>query len=209
MPQSLPSARQPSFSAVSAPSTLPLRRARDLLDQQLWCVGRDILHADGNALLRYGFERVRPPPGETGSSAYVLPLREGGHCVLWGFAVFCGSPALGVGMLLRRHPFAARLAHTPTLPLPLWRAEQLPTTAPARTPDTLRLSCRLGASLARTLAAYERWALTALGDEHRARCEAERPRAVRRRQTIPCTGLATAWEQFAARADVLAAAAAA
>ena len=61
--------------------TRVLQTARDLLDQQLWCMGRDGLHPEGSALLRYGVERVRPPGDETGSSAYVLSLPGADRCV--------------------------------------------------------------------------------------------------------------------------------
>ncbi len=190
-----------------------LRAARGLLDQQLWCCGRDIHHPDGNALLRYGFERRRPPAGEAGSSAYALALPDGRRCTLWGFAVLLEAPPLGAGLLLRRHPFVARLTDTDACADvaagahasggALWRVDQLPRAG--RTNECARggLGLRLGAEAARALAEYERWALDALGADHRQRCEAERPRGVRRRQAVPCVAQADAWSELAERADAL------
>lgn len=185
--------------AAAGGPTPPWRRAvRDLLDAQLWCVGRDIQHVDGNALLRWGFARVRPPAGATGSSAYRLALADGSRCVLWGFAVWYGAPALGAGLLLHRHPFAARLTTSVEPPLPLWRAEQLALALPSAVVAPDRAPA-LAARLARAFAGYEAWALATLGAAHRRECERERPRGVRRRQPVPCEALADGWRALAER----------
>jgi hypothetical protein len=120
--------------------------------------------------------------------------------VLWGFACACVVPSLGGALVLRRHPFSARLADPAALRLPLWRGEQLPGGGVPATAEAARLALRLAAAAAGALAAYERWALATLGVEHRRQCDAERPRAVRRRQAVPGEALAASWEAFAARA---------
>ncbi|MFY7922390.1 MAG: hypothetical protein ACOVSI_08245, partial [Gemmatimonas sp.] len=82
--------QQPPGSAATS-AHRPVRLAT-LLDQQLWYIGHDTRHADGNALLRFGFERSRTPAG--GTSCYRLsaedPTRQ---VVCWGFGVYVGPVA--------------------------------------------------------------------------------------------------------------------
>ena len=67
--------------ATHAPRPL---RLTTLVDQQLWYIGHDIRHADGNALARFGFERRRGASG--GTSCYRLPSVDPSRQLLcWGF----------------------------------------------------------------------------------------------------------------------------
>lgn len=58
-----------------------------LMDQQLWCWGRDIEHPAGNLLLDYGFTRVRPPEGQKACSQYSLALGDARTLRLWGYGI--------------------------------------------------------------------------------------------------------------------------
>ncbi|MEM9657068.1 MAG: hypothetical protein AAF961_01795, partial [Planctomycetota bacterium] len=62
------------------------QHAVDLLSQQVWCWGRDILRPEGNWLIEVGFERVEPPADRQDcSSVYALRLPLGRCVVLRGF----------------------------------------------------------------------------------------------------------------------------
>ncbi len=98
---------------MSHPCASATPATRYLVDQQLWYFGHDIQHADGNALVRFGFERRRAFDG-VGTTCYLLPLdlgriddlveptrtdRDGrwitpphgdGALACWGFATYFG-----------------------------------------------------------------------------------------------------------------------
>ncbi len=173
------------------------RLADELLDQQLWFIGQDIRHPDGNALLAYGCERWRAPQGCTGATAY-LPPCNAGSVVWWGFgAAGWDHPADsgGAAVMVERHAFGPRLLTRP-LALPLWRIEQLPPRVFPRTPDQWRVAWSGVTVLVYAFIRYERWAVASLGAPHRLRVAAARPRDVRRTLTVPATELADAWESF-------------
>jgi hypothetical protein len=58
-----------------------------LMDQQLWCWGQDIEHHEGNALLEYGFTRIRPPQGQKACSQYSLNVGGGSMLRVWGYGI--------------------------------------------------------------------------------------------------------------------------
>jgi len=168
----------------------------ELLDQQLWFCGRDVLHEGGNGLLRFGFERVRPPASQAAASAYVLPLDDGRRVVLWGFGVFYGDDALG-GLFLRRYGFAPRLTPAAAAPRTAVASSDLPLRTPA-TADEARRARALLTGAMRWLAAYERWAQATFGLSFRRQGIAERPRRKRRRLTVAPEQLPEAWDAIAA-----------
>lgn len=183
---------------------LPAVRLATLLDQQLWFIGHDIRHADGNALVRYGFERIRSDAG--GTTCYRLAGAAAGRdLVCWGFGVFVGpgTAASGTGrhgVLMQRHAASPRLLAAP-LPLPLHKPSELPR---LRLPVTGRERDEVNASrslVASVLGDYEQWARIALGSAHRARVLTTLPRHKRRRFWV-ATDLAPLWQPLRqARAD--------
>ena len=91
-----------------SPEDLLVRKAIDLLSQQCWCWGRDILRPSGNWLLESGFERVEAPPHlENCSSVYRRPLPDNSSVILRGFGVFLGQTGKG-GVFLPRFQFTPR-----------------------------------------------------------------------------------------------------
>jgi hypothetical protein len=167
------------------------RRGAALLDQQMWCWGQDVRRPEGNALLRYGLERHPPPEGERGASAYSGQAGPGCRVVLWAFGLFYGDDDAG-GLYLRRYALAPTWAPAAELPLPLWDPEQLPPSRPPRgAEERARVRVLLSGALA-WVAGYERWAIGALGPEHRERCVAAWPRAV-----VPAGDMAEAWAALA------------
>jgi hypothetical protein len=80
------------------------RIASVLLDQQMWCWGRDIVRSEGNLLLQFGFRKERPPATVSGCTAYILTPFPGCQLILWGFGLFFGLESSG-GVFLRRYEF--------------------------------------------------------------------------------------------------------
>jgi hypothetical protein len=176
-------------------------RLSTLVDQQLWFLGCDIRHTKGNALLQFGFERYRATD-DGQPSCYVLPV--GQQCVVacWGFAVYCGP--LGVqhdapspcGALLLRHALSSRVTLHP-LSLPIHTRSALPTHKPAESATEREVMQTQLGRLAHTLARYEQWAVTELGDTYRRSTLRDLPRHKRRRfvatPDLSASWLATPW----------------
>jgi hypothetical protein len=211
---------QSRTAIAGAPARLPValhRQGDPLLDLQLWMLGQDRLHPDGNALARYGFLRCRHPEGHA-SSGYLLPLDDPHPVALvcWGYGVYLGpvswkepgtlrppmAPARPPepwqggtavpGVLLERHAFGPKLLPAPVT-LPLRAKAQLGVRLAPRAEDQQRAACAGVIRTASLLAAYERWAVDTLGDAHRHRALAALPRHKRRRlPTAP--SLADAWD---------------
>jgi hypothetical protein len=178
-----------------------------LLDQQLWFLGHDIRHPAGNALVRFGFERVRSDGGG-GTTCYRLPLSDepAEQLLCWGFALYCGRTAEGpaaagsatpAGVLLLRQAASARLVW-PMLRLPLHKPSDLPR---LDLPQTEREQGQLREGVARLagqLVRYEGWAQSTLGIAHRTHVMDTLPRHKRRR-FAKVTGLAEQWREVEER----------
>ena len=103
-----------------------IRRAVDLLSQQIWCWGQDILRPEGNWLIETGFDRLAAPAdNERCSSVYSLELPQRRRVVLRGFGVFFGDDELG-GVFLRRYEFRPEYTAQATLERPPWSCDDLP-----------------------------------------------------------------------------------
>lgn len=171
-------------------SNAMLRRGEPLLHQQCWCWGCDIRRAEGNLLLEYGFEKHRPPDDAEGSSAYRLdlscfapslsaPALDVSHVekrvrsvVLWGFGFFYADSRLG-GIFIQRYKFTPKLTRAIELPMPLWKAAQLPAHDIPRTRHARQRALRLLVGACTFIEAYERWVLGVVGLAYRRRCLAE------------------------------------
>ncbi|MEM9185651.1 MAG: hypothetical protein AAGB00_04060 [Planctomycetota bacterium] len=103
-----------------------IKRAADLLSQQIWCWGQDIVRPEGNWLLDLGFDRRETPAGrEKCSSVYSLELPGDRRVVLRGFGVFFGDDRLG-GVFVKRYDFRALYTPLAALEQPPWSSEDLP-----------------------------------------------------------------------------------
>lgn len=185
-------------------------RLPTLLDQQLWFIGHDIRHAEGNALTRYGFERWRATGG--GTSCYRLKGDDPRYdLVCWGFGMYVGplvdaasatiAPVCPRGVLIQRHSTTPRLVTTP-LALPLHQPCELPRLhSPVTVQDWHELEHGLHA-LAAMLARYERWASHVLGAAHRHSILQQVPRHKRRRFST-ATDLAELWSTQTAGRSVV------
>lgn len=150
------------------------KRGVALFDQQMWLFGCDIRRTEGNALLEYGFQRIRPPQAERASSRYELSLPDGGRIFLWAFGLYFSETTLE-GLFLRRYEFAPRLIDVPG---PAWKPEDLPPPRLPRGENEIHQALKLLIEALRWLADYERWALERLGIPYRAACLAAWPKRV-------------------------------
>lgn len=132
-----------------------------LLHQQCWCWGRDIRRSEGNLLLEYGFERVRPPATIAGSSRYCRTCEQS-KLYLWGFGVAFVQQD-GAAIYINRYNFVPRWLNVEISLDHVWAAEQLAAFAP---PDPVRLRRRTRRLLKRAMlefAGYEAWVLNGYG----------------------------------------------
>lgn len=189
-----------------------------LLDQQLWFLGGDIRHPEGNGLQRFGFTRWAASNG-VGTSCYVYPRTTTAPIdalVCWGFAVYSGPVGFdlmpirpshtrspvgvgGTGVLLHRFSRTPQLVDG-TLRLPIHQRQALPVGYPARRIDELDALHDGLIRMAAVFAQYERWCSTVLGASHRRQGLALLPRHKRKRfaDTIELTA---AWERLRDRLE--------
>lgn len=180
--------REPArFHAPSAARKL----GRILLDQQMWCWGRDVVRPEGNALLEYGFRRRRPPEGLMAASAYVLCPNPGQELRLWGFGLLWTEEETG-SLFLRRRRFSPRLVSGPEAFEEVWRAEQTPATLRPRSESDHVLTRRLLKDAFSWIAGYERWAQRTLGADYRELCV-----TTWRKKSVPAPEMARCWERLA------------
>ncbi len=103
-----------------------LKKAVELLSQQIWCWGRDIERPEGNWLLEIGFNRLESPADrESCASVYTLELPHGQGVILRGFGVFFGDDGLG-GIFMPRYVFRPKFTTEAVLECPPWADEDLP-----------------------------------------------------------------------------------
>jgi hypothetical protein len=172
-----------------------------LLDQQMWCWGRDIRHPGGNILCRYGFLPQRPANPDCGSTAYVLTPRPELTIVLWGFGMFYGD-AERTAMFLKRYEFTPRLTSQRQTPWAMWDPARLSFLRdPAGSEERIRIRGLFTEALD-WIGSYERWVVERFGVEYRRQCVAGWSKAVVAAETMADTwrGLAIGWGD---RADAL------
>ena len=103
-----------------------ISHAVSLLSQQIWYWGQDIRRKQGNLLVEFGFQRVKPPADvEIEDSVYTLNLTENRSIILRGFGVYYRDNAHGV-IFLPRYEFIPGYTTNLTLEQPLWTYDELP-----------------------------------------------------------------------------------
>lgn len=102
-----------------------LGKATDLLNQQIWCWGQDIMRPEGNWLIAVGFERLTAPTGAQYPSLYTLKLPHERHVILRGFGVLYTDTKLG-SIFLPRYNFKPLYTKQVNLNRPLWTKADLP-----------------------------------------------------------------------------------
>ena len=102
--------RPPRFPGLGISEGLR-RHAEWLMDQEMWCLGRDIRHPEGDALIRAGFQVWRPPTNVVGGNGYTWTMPDGGRLTLWAFGLcYTFKPESGLLYLSR---FQFRLTWRP------------------------------------------------------------------------------------------------
>lgn len=103
-----------------------IAHAVSMLSQQIWSWGQDIRRKEGNLLVEFGFERVKPPADvEIQDSVYTLNLTENRSVILRGFGVYYRDNDLGA-IFLPRYEFIPGYTTNTTLEQPLWTYDELP-----------------------------------------------------------------------------------
>lgn len=104
--------------------TATRRYGRVLFNQQLWLWGQDIRRPEGNALLTYGFERIRPPEGLRAGNTYRLVQTDGTRIFLWGFGLVYHRAECG-GVFMPRFAFTPHVSPGMEAPENVWSPAQL------------------------------------------------------------------------------------
>jgi hypothetical protein len=154
------------FESVAQSESLQQQAAR-LLNQQLWCWGRDIEAASGNLLVRHGFQRIEKPAGSSTASIYRLDITPRTRVILRGFGVFFGDDRLG-GVFLPRFEFTPQYTPESDLCLPAWGSEDLPPLSPPHE-DQMPGCQSLLLSLIDWIRQYEGWIVEHKGVSYRNR----------------------------------------
>jgi hypothetical protein len=162
-----------------------------LLDQQMWCWGRDVLRQGGNALCAYGFERHPPPAGLKAGSCYQITCQTGEQVALWGFGLFFGKGGHG-GLFLRRYEFNPVFLRVSRLPEAVWGPDSLSSFHQQSDAHEEQVWLYLLPAALRWMAGYERWVQQALGLEYREECVAEW-----HKQRIAAQRMADTWDDLA------------
>ena len=180
--------------AIEPAAGLPksVQQAAGLLNQQIWCWGRDIEYADGNWLVRHGFQRVEKPADSNAASLYRLDLSPTSRLILRGFGVFYGDDRWG-GVFLRRFDFAPQLTPEPDLSRPPWSAEDLP---PLLSPRADQVTCcqRLLLALIDWIRQYEVWITERVGIAYRS--ETLLAWNAKHGTVVPADKIAVAWQKL-------------
>jgi hypothetical protein len=169
------------------------RRASGLFDQQLWCLGRDIQHPQGNILLELGLCQYREPGQPVnGCTMYSGPLDDEATLTLWGFGVLIVMPE-SPAVFIRRYDFQPKFCNPPTCPI--HDMDRLGSLAnPVNSADVLLLRDRLP-RLCEWFARYEHWIAETHGIMYRANVLAAR--AAKRPPVETATNQAAAWARLA------------
>jgi hypothetical protein len=149
------------------------REGASLLDQQMWCLGRDCA-GSSNLLLEAGFRRTRSPDGRC--SQYEKSV-HGGLLVLWGFGALFHPTGGDAAVFLDRDRFGPERVEISALAAPAHGRSELNPRWPEESEREQVLE--LAARLARLLGEYEAAALARLGVDRRAQDLASRSRPPR------------------------------
>lgn len=140
-------------------------RGKALLNQQFWLWGQDVRGGE-NLLRRYGFDRVRPPPGIQGSNVYILP---DGTLALWGFGLLARWPA-SREIFLGRFRIDPRIPPRELDPAQVWQPAAIAPTASPVGAEAWHEALTATIVTMRWMAAYETWVGDIAGSDYRRAC---------------------------------------
>jgi hypothetical protein len=161
----------------------------DLFDQEMWCLGRDILRSKGNVLIDLGMCRYRPPKPTEGSTLYTAAIEPGGQIFLWGFGAMYTEPGFG-GVFLRRYDFAPKLTIRES-GIGVYDVDQLGRLIHPSTAKDLERIRRLLPHLLGWFAKYEHWISETHGANYRQECLSARKKPA----LVDAMAMAKSWER--------------
>lgn len=173
-------------------TTFEMQQAIELLNQQVWCWGRDVKSPRGNLLVQHGFHRTEKPAGSPAASLYRLELSSTTRIILRGFGVFCGDDRWG-GLFLRRFGFKPKLTPAPDMSRPAWTAEDLPSLVLPGA-DQAESCQRLLMSLIDWVVQYETWIREVAGPSYRRKTLDDWNA---RQGVVPAEAMIKAWRTLA------------
>ncbi|QDU30253.1 hypothetical protein ETAA8_53720 [Anatilimnocola aggregata] len=176
--------------------SLELRRTgRILLDQELWCLGKDI--ESGNSLIHFGCERISPPRNlKTLPSIYVWQQADV-TVLLRGFGVGFAN-RLG-SIFINRYSFIPALVSSPAMWRRVWRIEDLELPPTSRSRASIGLKWQLAAESCRWMAIYEQWIAATRRQHYRLQLLREREQA--KLPSLGTANVAKVWKQLATACD--------
>ena len=138
----------------------------DLLSQQIWCWGRDILRAQGNWLIEQGFEVIKAPADlERVKNIYSLKISEYQHIMLRGFGIILTDERYG-SIFVPRYEFLPKYAPSSKLNTLPWSFDYLPEFAPPKDIEKQYCSIMFG-ELIDWIITYEQNLIANLGIDFR------------------------------------------
>lgn len=162
-----------------------------LLHHQCWFFGRDILHPDGNLLLRYGFERFKAASGKDGTNRYRFAGDKSVEVDLWGFGLFYGNGTSG-GLFIRRYDFNPRLFEHGKLGSRIFKFDHLPVNRLPVTEPEIANAKQLTVDAISWILSYEDWIENTCGKDWRRKCLREWANS-----EIPARNIKTNWQKLA------------
>lgn len=193
----VPSSRVQSPLATTMTQTFAVPTSTDfrlvgraLLEQQLWCFGQDVLHGEGNALIRYGMQRT-PPPAKFRDVPGIYSWQQGScEVVLRGFGIGYSDRRIGT-IFLGRGGFSPSLMPANCDLQQAWVVTDVGTLRLPRRESELQCVWQLCADCCRWLASYERWVRRTLGPSYRQ--EAIARRGSRSSRWVEARKMAATW----------------
>lgn len=138
---------------------------KELLHQQLYVIGRDIVSKHGNLLLKYGCSRMQSPiPGIP--SVYSTSLGQSTCLVMRGFGVFVGDDSIG-GIFVHRYTFEPRWMPSSRFAPMAWVPGEMPRTRRSRYRAERVLATSLMKRMIAWFVEYEHWIDEMLGAHFR------------------------------------------
>ena len=177
-----------------------LARGVDLLSQQIWCWGRDILRPEGNVLLEQGFERLIAPPEKANKkNIYALSLASGRTVILRGFGIVYIDERFG-SIFVPRYELVPRFAPQEDSPLLPWSGDDLEGHVPPVAEERGQ-RIQMLADLIDWVIAYERDLIAVAGIDYRSQSLQRWDNGKRR--VFPAPSMVPEWQALQRRVEDL------
>jgi hypothetical protein len=144
------------------------RQLQEVLHQQMWCWGRDVLARPDNLLIRFGMARHEPvDPDQRGSNRYSVTIEGRFDISLWAFGIAAVDGPFGV--FLHRYQRGVRILPRDWSAKALRGVKHLPVMRRPASQDDRQRSSQMLNHILRWIEEYERWVLSNFGPDYRCR----------------------------------------